>query len=66
MQVKSIAECSKREHTAILSTFIKLSFIFKAAVLSIFEWKLKAGFTVFVVKLLILALPRFFPYTKMH
>ena len=35
-----------REHSAILSTFIKLPFIFKAFVLSIFEWPLKTGFTV--------------------
>ena len=27
MQVKSIAECSKREHSAILLTFIKLPFV---------------------------------------
>ena len=43
MQVKSIAP---REHPAILSTFIKLPFVFKAFVLSIFEWSLKTGFTV--------------------
>ena len=37
LQVKSIAECSKRarEHSAILSTFIKLPFVFKTYVLSI-------------------------------
>ena len=34
MQVKSIAECSKREHSAILSTFIKLPFVIKFFVLS--------------------------------
>ena len=39
MQVKSIAECS-------LSTFIKLPFVYKTFVLSIFEWSLKTGFTV--------------------
>ena len=44
MRVKSIAECSK--HSAILSTFIKLPFVFKTFVLSIFEWPLKTGFTV--------------------
>ena len=38
MQVKSIAE--------ILSTFIRLPFVFKTFVLSIFEWPLKTGFTV--------------------
>ena len=37
MQVKSIAECSKREHSAILLTFIKLTFVIKIIVLSIFE-----------------------------
>ena len=35
-----------REHSAILSTFIKLPFVFKTFVLSIFEWLLKTGFTV--------------------
>ena len=46
MQVKSIAVCSKGEYSAILSTFIKLSFVIKSFVLSIFEWTLKTGFTV--------------------
>ena len=32
MQVKSIAECSKGEHSAILSTFIKLPFAIKTFV----------------------------------
>ena len=45
MQVKGIAECSK-EHSAILLTFIKLLFVIKIFVLSIFEWPLKTGFTV--------------------
>ena len=45
MQVKSIAECSKGgEHSAILSTFIKLQFVIKIFVLSIFEWPLYTGF----------------------
>ena len=35
-----------REHSAILSTFIKLPFVFKTFDLSIFEWPLKTGFTV--------------------
>ena len=35
-----------QEHSAILSTFIKLPFVFKIFVLSIFEWPLKTGFTV--------------------
>ena len=34
------------EHSAILLTFIKLPFVFKIIVLSIFEWSLKTGFTV--------------------
>ena len=32
-----------REHSAIILTFIKLSFVFKTFVLSIFEWPLKTG-----------------------
>ena len=35
------------EHSAILSTCIKLPFAIKTFVLSIFEWPLKTGFTVF-------------------
>ena len=34
------------EHSAILSTCIKLPSVFKTFVLSIFEWLLKTGFTV--------------------
>ena len=34
------------EHSAILSTFVKLHFVIKIFVLSIFEWPLKTGFTV--------------------
>ena len=34
------------EHSAILLTFIKLLFVIKIFVLSIFEWRLKIGFTV--------------------
>ena len=34
------------EHSAILLTFIKLPFVFKTFVLSIFEWQLKTGITV--------------------
>ena len=37
MQVKSIAGYSKGERSAILLTFIKLPFVFKIFVLSIFE-----------------------------
>ena len=35
-----------KEHSAILSTFIKLPFVFKICVLSIFEGPRKTGFTV--------------------
>ena len=42
------------EHSAILSTFIKLPFVIKIFVLSIFEWPLKTGFTVSVPALLML------------
>ena len=34
------------EHSAILSTFIKVPFIIKFFVLSIFEWPLETGFTI--------------------
>ena len=34
------------EHSAILSTFIKLPFIIKIFVLSFFEWPFYTGFTV--------------------
>ena len=36
----------QEEHSAILSTFIKLPSVIKIFVLSIFEWPLKTGFTV--------------------
>ena len=42
---KSIA---KGEHSAILSTFIKLPFVIKIFVLSVLEWSSKTGFTVLV------------------
>ena len=48
MQVKSIAECSKGKHSAILSTIIKVPFVIKTFVLSIFEWPSSTGFTVVV------------------
>ena len=35
------------EHSAILSTFIKLPFVIKIFVLFIFEWLFYTGFTVF-------------------
>ena len=36
----------KGEHSAILSTFIKLPFVIKIFVLSTFEWPFYTGFTV--------------------
>ena len=36
----------KREHSAILSTFIKLPVVIKTFVLSIFQWLFYTGFTV--------------------
>ena len=48
MQVKSIAECPG-EHSAILSTSIKLSFVIRIFVLSIFEWPFYTGFTVYYI-----------------
>ena len=35
------------EHSAILSTFIKVPFVIKTFVLSIFEWPFYTGFTVY-------------------
>ena len=40
------------EHSAILLTFIKLPFVIKIFVLSIFEWQLKTGFTVYATDLI--------------
>ena len=48
------------EHSAILSTFIKVPFVINILVLSIFEWPLKTGFTVYTKstqKILILFWP---------
>ena len=44
MQVKSIAECSQGEHSAIFLTFIKLTFVIKIFVLSMFEWPFYCSF----------------------
>ena len=38
------------EHSAILLTFIRLPFVIKIFVLSIFEWLPKTGFTVFSIR----------------
>ena len=43
-----VFKTNHREHSAILSNFIKLQFVLKIFVLSIFEWSLKKGFTVYV------------------
>ena len=56
MQVKSIAECSKGGHSAILSTFIKLPFVIKIFVLSIFEWPFYTGFTVYIYEYILTSL----------
>ena len=39
------------EHSVILLTFIKLPFVIKIFVLSIFDWPLKTGFTVVAIKI---------------
>ena len=49
MQVK-VLQNAPREHSAILSTFIQLPIVFKTFVLSIFEWPLKTGLTVYYLK----------------
>ena len=38
-----------QKYCRILLTFIKLPFVFKTFVLSIFEWPLKTGFTVYIM-----------------
>ena len=63
MQVKSIAECSKGEHSAILSTFIKLPFVIKIIALSTFELPFYTGFT---VQKLWPMLKCFYPHTSMQ
>ena len=42
------------EHSAILSTYIKLPFVIKIFVLSIFEWPFYTGFTVLATVLFII------------
>ena len=39
----------QEEHSAILLTFIKLPFVIKIFVLSIFEWPFYTGFTVLII-----------------
>ena len=43
----------QREHSAILSTFIKLPVVIKSFVLSIFDWLLYTAFTVLVYTVLV-------------
>ena len=52
MHVKSISECSRGGGggaSAILSTFVKLPFVNKIFVLSIFEWLIYTGFIVYTL-----------------
>ena len=44
--MSKVLQNAPREHSAILSSIIKLPFVFKAFVLSILKWPLKTGFTV--------------------
>ena len=44
------------KHSGILSTFIKLTFVNKVFVLSIFEWPFYTGFTVWIMKAHIISL----------
>ena len=46
-----VLQNAPREHSAILSTFIKLPYAIEIIVLSIFEWLLKTVFTVYVQKI---------------
>ena len=48
-----VLQNAPREHSAILLIFIKLPFVLKIFVLSIFEWRLKTGFNVYQFKPLI-------------
>ena len=50
MQVKSIAECSMGAFCNTM-TFIKVPFVIKIFVLSIFEWMFYTGFTVHLAKM---------------
>ena len=48
MAVQKYCRMLQGEHSAILLTFIKLPFVIKIFVLSIFEWPLKTGFVVII------------------
>ena len=45
-----VLQNAPREHSAILLTFIKLPFVIKIFVLSVFEWLFYTGFTAIVVQ----------------
>ena len=45
----------QKEHSAILSTFIKLPLVFMIIVFSIFEWLFYTGFTVYYQLALVLS-----------
>ena len=47
MQVEKYCRMLQSEHSALLSTFIKLPVVIKTFVLSIFQWQFYTGFTVF-------------------
>ena len=47
-------EVKKREHSAIVLTFIKLPLVIKIFVLSIFEWPFYTGFTVLITVTVVL------------
>ena len=48
-----------KEHPAIVLTFIKLSFVIKFFVLSVFEWPFYTGFTVKIYLVLLNKFPNF-------
>ena len=50
MQVKSIAECSNGSILQYFQPSIKLPFVIKIFILSIFEWPFYTGFTVLYVR----------------
>ena len=54
------------EHSAILSTFIKLLFVIKIFVLSIFEWPFYTGFTVIASILMVINCHIFGDFNALH
>ena len=56
------------EHSAILSTSIKLPFVMKTFVLSVFEWPLKTGSTVhnLVLTFIVCRCPKHSYYSCIH